>query len=110
RILAGTCRASLRQLDVIGRYGGEEFVVLLPETSAALAHEAAERLREAVEKLRIPGQPEDIRITVSIGAATAGPATESVAALINEADRALYAAKRGGRNRVASATQDKQRA
>lgn len=109
RILAGTCRASLRQLDVIGRYGGEEFVVLLPETSAALAHETAERLREAVERLCIPGQPGDIRITVSIGIATAGPTTESVAALINEADRALYAAKRGGRNRVASATKDMQR-
>jgi diguanylate cyclase (GGDEF)-like protein len=103
RILAETCRLSLRQLDVLGRYGGEEFVVLLPETSASLAQEAAERLRKQIEELRIPASAGDIRVTVSIGVATAGQTTESVAALINQADRALYEAKRGGRNRVAAA-------
>ncbi len=103
RVLAGACRQSLRQLDVIGRYGGEEFVVLLPETSAALAAETAERLRREIEQLRVPSPVGEIHVTVSIGVATAGPATESVAALINEADRALYEAKRGGRNRVAVA-------
>ena len=103
RVLAGACRQSLRQLDVLGRYGGEEFVVLLPETSAALAAETAERLRHEIEKLRVPAPSGEVRVTVSIGVATASPATESVAALINEADRALYEAKRNGRNRVASA-------
>lgn len=103
RLLAGACREGLRHLDVIGRYGGEEFVVLLPETSAALALETAERLRKQVESMRVPGPKGDIRVTVSVGVATAGPATESVAALINQADRALYEAKRGGRNRVAAA-------
>jgi diguanylate cyclase (GGDEF)-like protein len=103
RILAETCRQSLRQLDVLGRYGGEEFVVLLPETSSSLAQEAAERLRKQIEELRLPASAGDIRITVSIGVATAGETTESVAALINQADRALYEAKRGGRNRVAAA-------
>ena len=103
RALAATCREGLRQLDVIGRYGGEELVVLLPETSAAVAQETAERLRRSVEQLRIPGAAGDIQLTVSIGVATAGPHTESVAALINQADRALYEAKRGGRNRVAAA-------
>ena len=104
RVLASTCRQSLRQLDVIGRYGGEEFVVLLPETSAALAAETAERLRREIEQLRVPAPAGEIHVTVSIGVATAGPATESVAALINEADRALYEAKRGGRNRVTAAS------
>ena len=103
RLLAVACRESLRHLDVIGRYGGEEFVVLLPETSAALALETAERLRKQVESLRVPGPKGDIRVTVSIGVATAGPSTESVAALINQADRALYEAKRGGRNQVVAA-------
>lgn len=103
RVLASACRQSLRQLDVIGRYGGEEFVVLLPETSAALAYEAAERLRHEIEQLRIPTQSEDIRVTVSIGVATATSVAESVAALINEADRALYEAKRAGRNCVVAA-------
>jgi diguanylate cyclase (GGDEF)-like protein len=103
RMLAAACRQGLRHLDVLGRYGGEEFVVVLPETSAALAMETAERLRRNVEMLRIPALEGEIRLTVSIGIATAGAATESVAALINEADRALYEAKRSGRNRIAAA-------
>ncbi|HEY3858990.1 MAG TPA: diguanylate cyclase, partial [Gammaproteobacteria bacterium] len=100
RMLAAACRQGLRHLDVIGRYGGEELVVLLPETSAAVAYEAAERLRYTVEQLRIPALEGEVRLTVSIGVATAGPDTETVAALINQADRALYEAKRSGRNRV----------
>ena len=107
RLLAASCREGLRHLDVIGRYGGEEFVVLLPETSAALAFETAERLRKRIEELRIPVQNGDTRITVSIGVATADAATESVAALINQADRALYEAKRGGRNQVAAAGKER---
>jgi|GEM_PF-1826046 len=105
RLLAATCRESLRHLDIIGRYGGEEFVVLLPETSAALALDTAERLRKRIEELRIPAKDREIRLTVSIGVATADAATESVAALINQADRALYEAKRGGRNRVSATVQ-----
>jgi diguanylate cyclase (GGDEF)-like protein len=100
RLLAGACRQGLRQLDVIARYGGEELVVLLPETSAAVAYETAERLRRSIEQLQIPVSEGEVRLTVSIGVATAGPDTETVAALINQADRALYEAKRGGRNRV----------
>ncbi len=103
RLLGMACRQSLRHLDIVGRYGGEEFVVLLPETSAALAHEAAERLRRAVAELQVPSESGDVRMTVSIGVATADASTESVAALINAADRALYEAKRSGRNRVAAA-------
>jgi diguanylate cyclase (GGDEF)-like protein len=103
RMLAAACRQGLRQLDVIGRYGGEELVVLLPETSAAVAYETAERLRHTVEQLRIPALEGEVRLTVSIGVATAGSDTETVAALINQADRALYEAKRSGRNRVVAA-------
>ena len=110
RVLANACRQCLRQLDVIGRYGGEEFVVLLPETPANLAFEAAERLRAQIQQLRIPTHGDDVRITVSIGVATATSATESIAALINEADRALYEAKRGGRNQVTAASAAKEKA
>lgn len=103
RFLASACREGLRHLDVIGRYGGEELVVLLPETSAALAFETAERLRHNIEQMQIPLPVGKVQLTVSIGVATAGAETETVAALINHADRALYEAKRNGRNRVVAA-------
>ena len=105
RLLADTCRHALRQLDVVGRFGGEELVVLLPETSASEALETAERLRRNVELLRVPALDGEFGFTVSIGVATAGAHMESVAALVNDADRALYAAKRAGRNRVVAAAQ-----
>jgi diguanylate cyclase (GGDEF)-like protein len=106
RILATICRQNLRQLDVIGRYGGEEFVAFLPETSMAKAMEVAERLRVGVEgiDLEVPGG--NVRLTVSIGVATATAQTDSIAALINEADRALYEAKRAGRNKVVLSRSD----
>lgn len=100
RVLSGVCRENLRQLDVIGRYGGEEFVVFLPETSIAKAMEVAERLRAGVENISVESPSGKVRITVSVGVATATSQTDSIAALINEADRALYEAKRAGRNRV----------
>ncbi|MFI5269309.1 MAG: GGDEF domain-containing protein, partial [Chloroflexota bacterium] len=103
RFLASACREGLRQLDVIGRYGGEELVVLLPETSAGLAYETAERLRQSIEQMQIPLPEGEVRLTVSIGVATAGPETETVAALVNQADRSLYEAKRNGRNQVVAA-------
>jgi len=104
RLLADTCRAGLRQLDVVGRFGGEELVILLPETTAGEALETAERLRRGVELLQLPAVEGEFRISVSIGIATVGAHTASVAALMDDADRALYAAKRAGRNRVVAAT------
>lgn len=103
RALAGVCRENLRQLDMAARYGGEEFIVLLPETSAETALQVAERLRQAVEKLVVPLEGVSGHITISIGVATASAATASLAALISDADRALYQAKRLGRNRVVAA-------
>jgi diguanylate cyclase (GGDEF)-like protein len=100
RVLADSCRACLRQQDVIGRYGGEEFVAFLPETPADLALDAAERLRHAVETLTVDSPQGPVKVTVSIGIATYNRATTSISALINAADRALYEAKQKGRNRV----------
>ncbi|HET7921989.1 MAG TPA: diguanylate cyclase [Gammaproteobacteria bacterium] len=109
RMLAGVYRQNLRQLDVIGRYGGEEFVVFLPETSIARAMEVAERVRRGVEEMKVDTAGAEVRVTVSIGVAMANEQTESIAALINEADRALYEAKRAGRNRVVLSRNDPER-
>jgi diguanylate cyclase (GGDEF)-like protein len=100
RVLADACRGSLRQQDVLGRYGGEEFVAALPETSATVAQETAERLRRAVQDLAVNSPQGPVKVTVSIGVATLNAATPTITALINAADRALYEAKQKGRNRV----------
>lgn len=90
-----------RAVDRVCRYGGEEFMVILPETDATMAMQIAERLRAAVER-----QPFDIgggkivRITVSIGVATYPQQANALEELVKAADVALYAAKEGGRNRV----------
>lgn len=95
-------KKSVRGIDLACRYGGEEFVVLMPETDMAVATMVAERLRR-----RIAGEPVPIHegarqvdVTISIGIATLGSA-ESAATLLKRADQALYRAKRDGRNRVA---------
>jgi diguanylate cyclase (GGDEF)-like protein len=107
RAVAATLQASLgRAADFVARYGGEEFVVLLPGLDAAEAAAFAETLRVAVERLEIAheGSPCVPVVTISVGVGTAWPAKASAPDhLLEEADRALYAAKRAGRNRVASA-------
>lgn len=101
RALAETGRVLLREADVLGRLGGEEFSLLLPETGLNQAVVVAERLRMAVAALRtpMPGGGE-AAFTVSVGVASLGPGVESVDELLKRADRALYAAKDKGRNRV----------
>lgn len=100
RVLADECRRTLRQQDVLGRYGGEEFVAFLPETAAPVALEVAERLRKSVESLRVPVERNSIRITLSIGIAVLDEKDRDIAALIVSADQALYEAKQQGRNRT----------
>ncbi len=93
-------RESRRGSDVAARYGGEEFAVLLPEVGLNAAITAAERLRQTVAKRLIPLGEKTISVTVSIGVGTlGGPVTDAVA-LVGAADKALYAAKAAGRNRV----------
>ena len=93
-------QAELRQSDVIGRYGGEEFIVVLAGADAAAAQPIAERIRLRVSELSIEGHGSPIRMTCSIGVASSDPLGVWGDALIARADAAVYAAKRLGRNRV----------
>jgi diguanylate cyclase (GGDEF)-like protein len=99
KVFADTARGVLREHDLIGRLGGEEFALVLPATRLDGALEAAERLRLAVLDVPVFGGAPGYRMTVSIGAVTIEAGEELTAALAR-ADHALYAAKTGGRNRV----------
>lgn len=104
KAFAATCRAALREPDILGRCGGEEFAIALPNTGLDGALVIAERLRGAVEALSLPWpEAKPLRFTVSIGIAVAGPGqvpTDEVCVLLALADKALYASKKAGRNRV----------
>lgn len=103
RLFADAARQNLRQSDTLGRTGGEEFCLVLPRTDSAAACGIAERLRQLVEEVVLPGAP-TARLTVSAGVATsATAAVADRATLMKAADAALYAAKHGGRNRVVAA-------
>ncbi|MDQ3282505.1 MAG: GGDEF domain-containing protein [Acidobacteriota bacterium] len=99
RRVADACRGALRQHDRIGRTGGEEFVVVLPDAGAARAREVAERLRTAVEQLNFDDVSPGLRITISIGVSE-WSARDDFHALAKRADDGLYRAKELGRNRV----------
>ncbi|NUN48226.1 MAG: GGDEF domain-containing protein [Candidatus Brocadiae bacterium] len=101
--IAARLRALLRDVDVLGRYGGEEFVVLLPESGGEAALEVAERLREAISARPIQTRAGAVPVTISAGVATLGARTSTPEALLAEADRALYSAKERGRNCVVEA-------
>ena len=101
---ADTVRRNVRDTDVLTRWGGEEFVLLLCDTPAADAVALMERLRQAVQAMQVPVPQGDgpITVTVSIGLARHTPA-DPLAGTLERADQALYAAKAGGRNRVVPA-------
>ncbi len=104
--LAEICRQTLREVDIIGRVGGEEFVILLPETDLVKATEVAERLRESIENAKVPmesGLP--LHFTVSIGVTSLVSKDDNLDVLLSYADKALYQAKETGRNRVCVAKQ-----
>jgi diguanylate cyclase (GGDEF)-like protein len=89
-----------RSSDIIGRIGGEEFALVLPEASAESASAAAERFRRLVGECSIDAGTERISVTLSIGVAASHDQTSGIAQMMKEADIALYEAKRSGRNRV----------
>jgi two-component system cell cycle response regulator len=102
---AGRIRSTVRGADLACRFGGEEFVVVMPDTPAEVAATVAERLRGMIEarpfQLRSGESP--LMLTASMGIATIGPGVETPEQLLKQADRALYEAKNSGRNRVVAA-------
>jgi len=100
RDVASTLKESLRDIDIIGRYGGEEFSIMLPETHKEGAAIVCERLRKAVEVTEIKAYDEKIRTTISLGLSTFPDDSDELSQLIDKADQMLYKAKKEGRNRV----------
>jgi diguanylate cyclase (GGDEF)-like protein len=98
--IAQTLKKYSRSHDLIARFGGEEFVVLLPEADEEEAMRCAERIRIAVESLTIAGGTEPIRCTISVGIAAVNTGGKSIESALQEADKALYQAKKSGRNRI----------
>jgi diguanylate cyclase (GGDEF)-like protein len=99
--LAGTLTRAVRNEDVIARFGGEEFAIVLRAIGIEPATQMAERLRRHVEQTIVPFQSQELRATVSIGiAGFPSSPIKSVEELVDAADQALYRAKRGGRNKV----------
>lgn len=98
-------KKTVRGIDLACRMGGEEFVIAMPDTDAALALLVGERLRQkiALEPFRLPESDEKIDVTVSIGIASLTSGDDTPQVLLKRADEALYKAKRAGRNRVAAA-------
>jgi two-component system cell cycle response regulator len=94
--------ANIRGIDLACRYGGEEFVVVMPDTDSGFAFSVAERLRQSVEMTPFPisRPPNGLKITVSIGIASSSGGEDAADKLLHRADQALYRAKREGRNRV----------
>ena len=101
REMARGLRSKLRIYDGIGRYGGEEFLLVLPNCELAAAVERAKELREMIASQQIVSQGKKVAITLSMGvAASECSGMKEIERLVNRADKALYAAKEKGRNRV----------
>lgn len=100
RGFVATTQSQLRESDLLSRFGGEEFAVMLPETGLEAARKIAQRLCDAVAETTYSALGEEVRMTVSIGLTNIQAGRESISAALNRADAALYDAKQEGRNRV----------
>ncbi len=99
---ASRIAANVRGIDLACRYGGEEFVVVMPDTDVAFAVQVSERLRQSIETTPFPisRAPDKLSLTISIGIAKSEGESDTASALLHRADQALYRAKRSGRNKV----------
>ncbi len=95
-----TIKDTIRQIDLIGRYGGEEICIILTETDKEHSRFAAERIRRAIEQKVIKAYDEELKATISIGISTYPGDAHETKSLIERADQALYMAKQSGRNRI----------
>lgn len=102
KMLAEGLRTSLRSMDIIGRYGGEEFVILLPETNLSTAKHIADRMRTHIENSSYETEQGTITITISVGLAAYSSNSKDLESMLTHADKALYISKAAGRNRVSS--------
>jgi diguanylate cyclase (GGDEF)-like protein len=91
----------VREIDIVGRYGGEEFTIILPETDCSEAVRVAERLRQFAASVPVQTDRDEVIITVCLGVAEAQPDAHDFPSLVARADAAMYDAKRGGQDRVA---------
>jgi len=98
---AKRCKNAVREVDLIGRYGGEELLIFLPETDSETAMQVAERLRASVEGTPMKVSGEELNVTVSVGVSRKDANTLELETLIARADQAMYIAKHKGRNNVA---------
>ena len=98
--VARTIKENIRQIDLVGRYGGEEFSVILTETDKAGARFAAERIRQAIAQKEIKVYDETLKVTISIGISIFAQNGQDAQSIIDTADQALYQAKQTGRNKV----------
>jgi diguanylate cyclase (GGDEF)-like protein len=99
--VAQTLKQNLREIDILGRYGGEEFSVLLPVIELAAAQRVAERLQTRVADTKVDTDAGPLSVTISVGLATRNQKTQTLLSLIDLADQAMYIAKNAGGNRVA---------
>jgi len=100
REVSRTIKENIRQIDLLGRYGGEEFSVILTETDREEAKFAAERIRQAIQAKHIRVYDEELKITISIGISVFPSDAQDAQMLVEKADGALYQAKQTGRNKV----------
>jgi diguanylate cyclase (GGDEF)-like protein len=100
RAVIALCRSSIRSVDVIGRYGGDEFMIFLPDCELHTAYQVALRLCKCIETNQILVGSEKLNVTISAGVAAGEAAVQTLDALFHRADQALYTAKQAGRNCV----------
>jgi len=98
--IARIIKESVREIDMVGRYGGEEFVIALPETGRESARQVAQRLRKKVEERVFKAYDEKLKLTISVGVAIYPEDASGLSDIIDKADQALYAAKNSGKNVV----------
>ena len=100
RAIAAAVRPQVREADVLGRLGGEEFAVILADSDLQRGLEIADRLRRAIEAVQVPAATGVLQCTASFGVSACSDGSRSLETLLGEADQALFRAKRAGRNRV----------
>jgi diguanylate cyclase (GGDEF)-like protein len=99
--VAESIRDNIRTVDILGRYGGEEFTILLPNTALPGTREIAERVCEMIASLTLKMDDDSVLVTASLGVVSVEDVTDiSIEVLLNRADQALYAAKQSGRNQI----------